>query len=504
MAIVNHNWYAGHATRLYPIDDRATGLTDTGRKLPVDILVDCQLRWPESAGRYAYLGGITVTSRLVTAVFMAADSPDAATTFTPLAAVSLVKPVAAFTYVPVQALLPGVGGFVVFGDLLEGFSGQFSTPQQSLLAHRIGQAYPQPPVSSLRKKGRAVGLTGLVRMLAGPDLTVTAETVTVAGSTTTALVFRLVDGTVARNVLSLYTGPSGARPESRNCSRAGVETINGVGPDCDGDISLVFNGFASEMYLACGSSVGAGLVLTDSLGITDICTLTRPTRYVAQNQCPDGSSETTSSIATEDPETFSEPSLPGGSPELPFADAFPDAANWTVRTGTFVSSAGAYGATDLSQQNIATCDGWTGAAIDTEISVDVFFSDIGVRHTGGLILNYRRSPSTGYATYFAVFLDRERNSLRILRFTGAVLVEEAAVSLLIPITLEAWYRVTATVTTTGSQVTIAAQATGVTIPGWPTVTTAVLTNQYGPTTGRFGIGSDSSDTICTDFTIIAA
>ena len=98
-----------------------------------DVLVDCQLRFPTIYGQYAYISGLTVTERLVTVTILAASAPAATARFTPLAAVSPVKPLERHIYYPVTPLRPGVGGFLVLGDVEQRLTLRLSTPQYGML-----------------------------------------------------------------------------------------------------------------------------------------------------------------------------------------------------------------------------------------------------------------------------------------------------------------------------------------------------------------------------------
>jgi len=196
----------------------------------------------------------------------------------------------------------------------------------------------------------------------------------------------------------------------------------------------------------------------------------------------------------------------GGDP-VSGSDTFePAPAGWTVRTGAFDDTSsepgtGVYVATDLSRINVATLAG-TGDAIDRTVATSVYFPNTGVNHNGGIIANYRVPSDTGYAVYFAIFLDREQNKLAVLRFTGLGFVEEAATTFDTPLALENWYRITATITAIGDHVAIDAEAVGLTDPAWPTVTVSLLTDRYGPPHGAFGVGSDRSEAAFGDFSVI--
>lgn len=349
MSIRNHNWLNAQATRRYPLDDNATGTGDDGTRLKDDILVDLHLRWPRIAGQYAFLGGLTVTNNIITAVILAADDVETAENFTPLASVTAVQPVNRHQFINVEPLYPGTGGFVAFGDVSENFSIRFSTPRQGLLAPKVARPYDQLPIPTMRKFGRADGLVGLVKILPGQDVEIVKETVTLDDQDKAAMVIRLLNPTSQRNVLSDYIGPCGKRPESRNCARDGIETINGVGPDCDGNLEIEFRGLVPGPYASCGSE-GAGITLDQSLGIDDVCTAQNPERFAGSDYCVPYSSSSMGSLSSEQPppEPSSSSSAGGGSSEaipceeLPFLDCFDTILHpsWLAKIGsyTFVES----------------------------------------------------------------------------------------------------------------------------------------------------------------------
>ena len=289
----NNGWLNTNASRNYPLDDNATGVGDDGARIHDDVLVDAYLRWPQSAGAYAFLSGLTVSPSLVSAVFLAADSPTSAGTYTPLAAVTVRRPVQEFLPYPVDALYPGAGGFVSFGDIVEPCSIRLATPQQGLLAPRVASAYPDLPIPQMQKRGHATVLTGLVRIEAGPDIEIVREDTSVEGVDVSALVIRLAPPTTERNTLSEYIGPCGARPESHNCPRGGVERISGVQPDCNGNIRIVFRGLIAGPYSMSSedSLRAAGTTLDQSLGLADVCgDRARPGRFEGTDLCESSSS----------------------------------------------------------------------------------------------------------------------------------------------------------------------------------------------------------------------
>ena len=127
MPIRNQNWYNLQATRRYPLDDISTGVDDHGAFIRDDIIVDCHVRFPNNIGSYLYVQGITVSSGLVTVVFGVAAHINA-TTGTTVAAITVPKPVMPYMHYNIQAIVPGVSGWIVFGPgITEHFVGRYDS-----------------------------------------------------------------------------------------------------------------------------------------------------------------------------------------------------------------------------------------------------------------------------------------------------------------------------------------------------------------------------------------
>jgi hypothetical protein len=340
---ISQDWYAGNATRAYPLDDAATARDDAGLELPPQILVDCRVRFPLDLGQFAYLGGVTVGPAIVTAILMAApdsvrppaDVPPYGTPLQPLGAVSLPRPVVPNRHYPIQPLADGVGGWIVFGRGIDEFySGRFSTPAQSLLLPRVASAYHPLPIPTLGKLGLADALTGVVQLLGGTDLEVVQDLRTINGAEVSAVIMRLTDS-LNRNVYQFYTGPCDGRPESQSCGTPVLESINSVSPDCNGNLTIDFRGV--DIYPFEG---GGGLALDLALGLADVCT--------GQDYLPDDTgklpSDYTGDCAPPEPPVSPTPTptptppLPSGCTALPFYDSFdePVLSNaWVISNGAF-------------------------------------------------------------------------------------------------------------------------------------------------------------------------
>jgi len=322
------NWYNLNSSRRYPLDDKATGTGDDGTRLPGDTLVDCHLRFPSTLGRYAYLSGLTITDTLVTALFVATDDVSAVATFTPLCAVTIQKPVTEHRHYAVEALAPGVGGFVVFGDTTENVTWRASNPAQGLLAARVSRGYEPLPVPTLRKLMEADGLEGVVKLEAGSDLEIVKETITVDGiGDREAMVFRLLQDPSGDNVLQEYLGACDNRPESRTCNKEPIETINGVGPDCDGNINIRYDNITSGQYVSCG-----GETLDIPFGLDEVCAaLPRrlTDRFIGRDLCDPLSSSSSESLgsvssSSESLSSSSGSSFPPVCASLPYCQNFDD------------------------------------------------------------------------------------------------------------------------------------------------------------------------------------
>lgn len=285
---LNQSWYDRNAGRAYPVDDHATSTDDSGGILESHILADARLRWPSAAGKYAFISSIAVTRRLVTVTFLASDSLDAVSGFTPLAVVSVLDPVPYRAYA-VQGQYPGAGGYITFGDALKDgpTSHRFSLPKQSYLCPQAARTYGPIPVTSVSAGALGSKLTGIVPLSGGNDIEIVKECreipVALVGDpcdpeSSTArevIVIRLKnkqnnqnDSDTDRNVFDIYKGCCQGRPESRNCGDPQpIESINGLQPNCCGVLVLRFAGCARPSITPDQSTI----VLDCGLGLGDAC-----------------------------------------------------------------------------------------------------------------------------------------------------------------------------------------------------------------------------------------
>lgn len=278
MGIQDQHWYNLNANRSYPIDETASGLSDAGHSLPFGILADCILRFPTTYGRYAYLSAVAVSPHLVTLCFCASNQhpgqsalviPDAEPSNPLLATLTVRKPITEAKHYVLTPEQPGVAGWVVFGSNLADvtYSGNFSTAAQSALLLRCGRSFTPPGVTSVGKSGLAATLSGLIKLQAGNDISITKETATLVGfgDIPDALVVRL-KAAATYNVFDRYRGPCASRPESGTCRLPPLVSIGTTPFDCDGNLALDLEGVSVTPLQG-----GGGIVLDFGLGLSQTC-----------------------------------------------------------------------------------------------------------------------------------------------------------------------------------------------------------------------------------------
>lgn len=268
MSIRNLNWYNLQSTRRYPLDDTADGESDEVHdNLPNDIIVDAHIRYPQNIGAYAYVQGVTISSGIVTVIIGASHTTtdDGAT----IAAVTVTQPARAYVNYAVQPVVPGVAGWITFGPGIEtAFSGRYSSPQQTLISRRCARPYRPLPIPSLGKIGLTSALSDQITLLGESPVEVVRQNVTVDGKPVDALVFRLNknDASLNYNPYSYFLSSCGQRPESGTCPKTPIETINGVSPDCAGNINISFVNLVGQLFKDCG-----GIDIQTPLSLARVC-----------------------------------------------------------------------------------------------------------------------------------------------------------------------------------------------------------------------------------------
>jgi hypothetical protein len=510
MSVRTRNWYAARGTQAYPVDENATGIDDAGISLPHDIIVDCSLNWDPSYGQYAFVSSVTVTDKIVSIIISACETPTTASSFTPLAVVTTPQPVTAFTHYAIEALQPGVAGFIVFGDVSSTYAGRFSTPAQSLI--RPACAYPAHSftVPTVRKYGMNTGLRGLVQLIGGDDIEVVSDAVIINNVETQVIAFRLAASTTTRTPLRDFIGPCGSRPESENCIDVGIEKINELSPDENGNINIIFQDLVSGPYGSSCDSAAAGITIDQELGLADVCPDNDYGKFSGSARCSlnnyDESSESSSSGSA------SESSI--GECALPFSIDWEYSSSSLADTG-FVTKLGSFDEEDyfgnrvFQAQNTSTRnlaikqDCYTSDLYGKEIAVD-FNTPSAVLRNAMLVFNYRTVLSGGaHIEYFGVDVDAPSGRLSLLRFNGTTFVTDYAVPLTKGLATDHWYTLRVKVAAQSATVTcLYVEVTGVTNPSWPGVAFTFLTNKYHYGEQRFyGISALRSATRFDNFIV---
>ena len=280
-ATIHRDWYNANESRAYPLDEKATQVGDDGTRLPTDVIADLNFRIPSVLGSYVFLSGFTCTSGLVTATFTA----ETLSGFVPIAAVTVVRPVTVFRNYAVTPLYPGVTGWVVFGHGVANRSNlavRCSTQDQGLLATRAARAYAAFPVSSVGLEGTGLTMQGLINLDASGDLLIEAASRMINGVCHDVILVRLNAG-VSPQRLADYVGPCGRRPDTGTCADMPIRSVNGLTPDCTGDVPMSFDYPLFPHVVQCstadpstGVSVPDGIIVLDlPFGLGDVCITSR-------------------------------------------------------------------------------------------------------------------------------------------------------------------------------------------------------------------------------------
>lgn len=547
----NNHWYSIGAATDYPLSDAATAIADDGTRLPSNVLVDLHLRYPDDYGTFPFLGALTVTSNVVAVVVEVAQQLTPPYDPAPLAVLSVL----AAELVPgrqyaLQAQTGGVAGWLAFGSGAIEFGRhgvaplrlRFSNPAASLLAARAARGYRRLPVQGIGSYTGARTLGGVVDLAAEPPLEVARETRVIGGVTRDVVVVRLTsdsDGNgfevseqeqaldkLARrtDTLERFIGPCGSRPESGNCGDPQpVEFINSVAPDCAGVLTLDIRGCATAEHVADPCTV----LLDCAYALDQVC----PPPFIPDNEGRLPSEYTPADIVPPDAntdsdteDTDSETRVDGG--YLPFVECFdgapvPDfvtkSGSWELSVddspfeyeycfdnytldGTLIDVSetdGSYESQSLGVRNLTVWEGFDLANLGRVTTVDMkmMAADVGGRHNGGIVLNYRPHQTVaGRFVYHLVDVDYDTQQVRVRRFDGLDFVTISAVS--VPgILLGRWLRLTATVVEGPAAGLTRLTFTVVDLEGTLSVSIGpVDVASYAPSTGYNGLHADRAHT----------
>ncbi len=201
---------------------------DDDYAIPEDVLVDLLVHAPGSYGDEAVISSISVTSMMVSLVVSIGGQPAAYVT-------AMIDNIVLHDPVDLVAIRPGVSGFVVFGAGVGRqrlrLDGTYRLMPECLIA------YPDH-LSQATVVAGGHSLHGLVALRAGAGLSIEARTLVIRREDT-SLVTTLAavigtDVTVGADPI-----PGCLRPAEGACVVAPIKSINGVVPDCAGNLDLV-------------------------------------------------------------------------------------------------------------------------------------------------------------------------------------------------------------------------------------------------------------------------
>lgn len=534
--MIGEQWYACNSARKYPIDDAASAVDDAGLRLPDGLIVDVSLSVPLPWGTRIGIVGVSVQPTGVSVVFGVVADPR-----TPgNVAVQLVGSAAiygtakkSFVTASIVPLMAGVGGSVVFGPRASsGVPGSwaFSNSNAALLPRCV--RLPQRNDTSIKVAYGSSSPVGAVSLVAGPDISITKESRILPNSVVPqpAVVVRLAQAAVGRNVFDAYKGPCGGRPESNTCDRPPIETINAITPDCNGVIRLNFEWPLRARPFA----GGGGFVVDYGYGLKEVCGAPNlptkdgvlPTTY--EDGCPPLGSIDPDSNAIPPPPIRPDPvsiGSAGYNSGLPVCVNF-DAAQWESVAGNYttqsvvapppLSSCTPDLAFGLQNMDPSVLGVWlfndsgylpnTAKVVETNLRI---VSNV-ARAGGGLILNYRQSeqqPESGNAwdDFFIFEIVCDLGVAQLRQWSGGV---PTVLDTTLPIVFKpgSWYGLRATITQVGFDVQIHGEV--LSVSAGPTFdvlgTVDFITSKYYPATGLFGVGSDRASALFGHFSISEA
>ena len=534
----NPNFYNANETRPYPLSASATLLSTNGDRLPHDIIVDMNLRYPRDLGEYPYLASVGVTDQLVSVTVQAAQSLSDTSSLAPIAALGLVRPIIEGRPYALESQYPGAAGWVVFGSgIQENFSGRFLGPSAGLLMPRTARAYRTLPVTSLSKLHALTALTGLVQLSGQSPIEIVKEEREVNGVNQDVVVVRLTQPAGSgclieeTSIFQELLGKCSGRPESISCGDPRpIEFLNTVQPDCNGNINIEFRGCAELARVL----DDGGVMLDCELGLGEACATDRLADNAGRlrTDYPDECNSDSYWDPPRDrygaPTELGEVNFPSDSfvvlGSLPYYECFlslGDLIDWELIDGAFTivgdtspyaecwtsvsaslsfsaEDSQSYESTNLSTRNIVV---WSGFDTTTEnrrcqVDVKIINAASGSKKNAGIVVNYRPHQTIpGLYQYYLVELDYDSQEFRVRFWNGTNFSTTAAFASVPGLSLGAWYRLSVEVADgIGDSVTLIATLDNVDAPALSATLGPFSTATLAPADGDFGLYASRSQT----------
>lgn len=237
------DWCNQNENSSYPISLAASRLSTKGELLPENIICDANVRFPETAGKYAVISSVCVSDHIVSVTLVAIDyqpgeSPVGTTA--PLGSVTLPKPVDLYRNYPISPITEGVGGWMMFGRGAEGPNIDWISkdPTAGFLNAKANRCYRTLPFQSLSVTGEASAtLMNIIGIFAGTNMVVEPETRNIDGENKLCLVLS-TDPDMSLDQTRSLIGKCASLAEQGECVPPVVRTINNVPPDENGNITI--------------------------------------------------------------------------------------------------------------------------------------------------------------------------------------------------------------------------------------------------------------------------
>jgi len=285
--IVNIPWQETNNHRNYPFHDRSSRKDINGSKLPTDVITDVHIWFPDSLGSKCVVSSIGISSGIASITFGAIDGSN---NVTPLGAVSVVKPVIEDRQYPINSFVDGVMGWVSFGAGANNYTNQFNTfsvtgsgIEATELLATSAKAYTVSGVTKIKQQGRDATLQGLVNLVSTEPnrfkVSVEQRTIETVG-TVDCLVFGLNEEVAGPDIYQEFLYKCDVSPDSGTCLRDPITSINSAVPDCNGQITVIFDE-VEDTGLGRLTTIniveGDRMVLDFDLGMSDVCQGVFPT-----------------------------------------------------------------------------------------------------------------------------------------------------------------------------------------------------------------------------------
>jgi hypothetical protein len=231
MGATLHSWIATNENRSYPFDATATRVTDSGELVMTDWIADLVIHCGHNTE--IYLGCASITSELVTMIFMGVD-------------VGYDRPVLSITATKESWLQGAPLFFRSMDNTVDGWitpgrcrlpettvQYRFSTPKQSKLSEHCLSRRQKHEITYVENDRTQQRLTGVISLVTGNTGTLSATT----HHNKPAIEFGLTDEGLQETANGINVVPETVKPE-----QPVIIQIAGAVPDCDGTIIIRFVG----------------------------------------------------------------------------------------------------------------------------------------------------------------------------------------------------------------------------------------------------------------------